>query len=68
MKNFGLYIFHYLGISSTSLFIAKPGLISPVSAYIISLAAGFFIADTLTIIISKIPFFRWAVLGIKKKP
>ena len=35
--------------------------------YIISLIAGFVVAYVLNAVISRIPFFRWAVLGIKKE-
>jgi surface polysaccharide O-acyltransferase-like enzyme len=64
-NSFGLYVFHYLGISSTALFIAKPGLLPPAAVYAVSLAAGFIFGYGLYAVISRIPFFRWAVLGIK---
>ena len=65
--SFGLYVFHYLGISSVALFIAKPKLAPAVVCYLLSLVAGFLFGYGLYAIISRIPFFRWAVLGIKKK-
>ena len=65
--SFGLYVFHYLGISSIALFIAKPKLAPASVCYILSLVAGFLFGYGLYAIISRIPFFRWAVLGIKKK-
>ena len=65
--SFGLYVFHYLGISSVALFIAKPGLMPAPVCYILSLVAGFIFGYGLYAIISRIPFFRWAVLGIKKE-
>ncbi len=65
--SFGLYVFHYLGISSVALFIAKPGLLPAPACYILSLIAGFVFGYGLYAIISRIPFFRWAVLGIRKK-
>ena len=65
--SWGLYIFHYLGISAVGLWIAKPGLLPPVPVYILSLIAGFAAGYILYEIISRIPFFRWAVLGIKKE-
>ncbi len=64
--SFGLYVFHYLGISSVALFIAKPKLAPAAACYILSLVAGFIFGYGLYAIISRIPFFRWAVLGIKK--
>ena len=66
-RSFGLYVFHYLGISSVALFVAKPGLLPPALCYILSLIAGFAFGYGLYALISKIPFFRWAVLGIAKK-
>lgn len=66
-RNFGLYVFHYLGISAVGLYLAKPGLIPAWAAYLLSLIAGFGLAFLLYEIISRLPFFRWAVLGIKKK-
>ena len=64
--SFGLYVFHYLGISTVALIFAKPGLLPASACYILSLAAGFLFGYGLYAIISRIPFFRWAVLGIKK--
>ena len=65
--SFGLYVFHYLGISFVALFIAKPGLLPAPACYILSFLAGFIFGYGLYAIISRIPFFRWAVLGIKKE-
>ncbi|WP_027208049.1 acyltransferase family protein [Butyrivibrio fibrisolvens] len=65
--SFGLYVFHYLGISSVALIIAKPGLLPAPACYILSLVAGFVFGYGLYAIISRIPFIRWAVLGIKKE-
>jgi len=66
-RSFGLYVFHYLGISSVALLIAKPGKAPAPVCYLLSLAAGFIFGYGLYAIISRIPFFRWAVLGIKKE-
>ena len=66
-RSFGLYVFHYLGISSMALIFAKPGLLPAPLCYIISLIAGFAFGYGLYEIISRIPFYRWAVLGIKKE-
>ena len=66
-KSFGLYVFHYLGISSVALFIAKPGLLPAPAAYALSLAAGFVFGYGLYAVISRIPYYRWAVLGIKEE-
>lgn len=63
-RSFGLYVFHYLGVSAIALFLAKPGLIPPSLAYLLSLIAGFAVGYLLNALISRLPFFRWAVLGI----
>lgn len=63
-RSFGLYVFHYLGVSAVALFLAKPGLIPPALAYLLSLIAGFAAGYLLSALISRLPFFRWAVLGI----
>lgn len=68
-NSFGLYVFHYLGVSSVGLFLAKPGYIPAPLAYLLSLIAGFGGAWILNAVISRIPVVRWCVLGIggKKK-
>lgn len=66
-KSFGLYVFHYLGISSIALLLAKPGLLPAPVCYLLSLVCGFLFGFGLYEIILRIPFFRWAVLGIKKE-
>ena len=65
--SFGLYVFHYLGISTVAFLLAKPGLLPAPVCYILSLVAGFVFGYGLYAVISRIPFFRWAVLGISKK-
>ncbi len=64
LRSFGLYLFHYLGISAVGLFVAKPGLLPAPAIYLLSLAAGFGSGYLLGAVISKLPFFRWAVMGI----
>ena len=66
-RSFGLYVFHYLGISSVALFVAKPKLLPAPACYLLSLAAAFVFGYGLYEIISHIPLWRWAVLGIKKQ-
>ena len=65
--SFGLYVFHYLGISAVALFMAKPELLAPLSVYLLSTLAGFAVGYLLPMIIARLPFISWAVLGIKKK-
>ena len=66
-RNFGLYVFHYLGLSIVAIYLAKPGLVPPVLSYILSTVAAFGLAYILNEIISRIPVYRWMVLGIKKE-
>ncbi len=66
-RSFGLYVFHYLGISSVARFIAKPHLLPAPVCYLLSLVAGFAFGYGLYALISRIPYYRWAVLGIKEK-
>ncbi|SCW45622.1 Acyltransferase family protein [Ruminococcaceae bacterium YRB3002] len=66
-RSWGLYVFHYLGISAVAVYIAKPGLVPAWACYLLSTAAGFGLAYLLNLVISRLPFFRWAVLGISKK-
>ena len=66
-RSFGLYVFHYLGISAVALFVAKPKLLPAPACYLLSLIAGFVAGYGLYEIISRIPLWRWAVLGIKKQ-
>ena len=65
--SFGLYVFHYLGISTVALVFAKNELLPAPLCYLLSLVAGFVFGYGLYAIISRIPFFRWAVLGISRK-
>ena len=66
-RSFGLYMFHYLGISTVALIFGKTGILPAVPVYLLSLVAGFVFGYDLYEIISRIPFFRWAVLGISRK-
>lgn len=66
-RSFGLYVFHYLGITMVAFFLVKPGYLPPVAGYILSLIAAFVFGYGLFEIIKRIPGYRWAVLGIRKK-
>ena len=61
--SFGLYVFHYLGISSVALLLGKQRLLPAGWIYLISLIAGFASGYLLDAVISRVPFIRWAVLG-----
>lgn len=64
--SFGLYVFHYLGVSTVALVLAKPGRCPAVVCYLMSLVAGFAFGYGLQAVVSRIPFLRWAVLGISE--
>lgn len=66
-RSFGLYVFHYLGISAVALFLGRPGRLPAAAIYLLSLLAGFCGGYVLNALISRIPFLRWAVLGIGGK-
>ena len=65
-KSWGLYVFHYLPVSVCGLFLPKTDL-PPILIYIITGVSAFVVAFLLYEIISRVPFFRWCVLGIKKE-
>ena len=67
-KSWGLYIFHYLPIAVSAWYLKlyvphMPALI----VYILVAISGFVGAFLLNELVSRIPFLRWCVLGIKKK-
>ena len=66
-RSWGLYLFHYLGISAVALFIAKPGYLPAWACYLLSAVMGFALSYILNFIIPKIPVYRWLVMGISKK-
>ena len=65
-RSYGLYVFHYLGLSAVALYIAKPGLLPAPAVYLLSIVAGYGGGFLLNAIISRIPLYRWTVLGIKE--
>lgn len=66
-RSWGLYVFHYLALSALALFLRRHTAMPAVPCYILTFIAAFAGAFALNEIISRIPFVRWAVLGIKKK-
>ncbi len=61
--SWGLYVFHYLGISAVAVFVGARHVLPAALVYALSLVAAFALAFVLYEIISRIPFLRWAVLG-----
>ncbi len=65
-KSWGLYIFHYLPVSVCGMLLKENSGLPPVCIYLLTGAAGFAGALLLYEILSRIPFLRWCVLGIRK--
>ena len=65
--SYGLYVFHYLPLSASAYLLTKYADLPPILIYLIVLICGFTGGIILWEIMSRIPFIRWAVLGIKKK-
>lgn len=67
-KSWGLYVFHYLPLAMAAFYLTKYASNLPASViYLLVAVSSFTGAFILNEIISRIPFLRWAVLGIKKK-
>ena len=66
-RSFGLYVFHYLGISAMAWYVGRLKILPTPVTYLLTTLAGFVSGYVLYELISRIPFWRWAVLGMKKK-
>lgn len=66
-RSFGLYVFHYLPLSASAYMLTKYTELPSPAIYLIVLLAGFAGGLLINEIISRIPFIRWAVLGIGKE-
>ena len=65
-RSFGIYVLHYLPLIVLAT-ILKRTAISPVWIYLILIVCVPILSIALYELISRIPFIRWAVLGIKKQ-
>ena len=65
-RSFGLYVFHYLALSAAAYYLHEHTALTALPSYAICTLAAFAGGYLLNEIISRIPFLRWAVLGIKK--
>lgn len=65
-KSWGLYVFHYLPMAVASLYLLRfvPNVL-PFAAYLVAAVSGFAGAIILYEIISRIPVWRWFLLGIR---
>ena len=66
-RSFGLYLFHYLGISIIAYHMGMTHRYPALIVYTLTLISAFVTAYVLYFIISHIPFYRWVVLGISQK-
>lgn len=66
-KLWGLYIFHYLGISAVGYLLYIYRSLPIWAIYIVTDLSAFVIGFVLYEIMSRIPIVRWAVLGLKKE-
>ena len=66
-RSYGLYIFHYLPLSASAYLLNKYAELPARYVYLIVLVCGFAGGFALNELMSRIPFVRWATLGIKKK-
>ncbi len=65
-KSFGLYVFHYLTLSSCAYYLTSYTRFPAGVVYLLTAIAAFAGALILQEIISRIPILRWCVLGIKE--
>ncbi|MGM9753980.1 MAG: acyltransferase family protein [Candidatus Cryptobacteroides sp.] len=64
-RSFGIYILHYLPLVVLATFLKKSA-IAPVWIYLILIVSVPLLSIALYELLSRIPFIRWAVFGIKK--
>ena len=67
-KSFGLYIFHYLALSSSAYYLTRYTLLPGIVIYLLVTIAAFAGGLLLYEVISRIPLLRWCVLGVRRKP
>ena len=65
-NSYGLYIVHYLVVASVGYMLKTHTHLPPVAIYVILAVAVFALSPLLHELLKRIPFVRWAVLGIKK--
>ena len=66
-RSWGIYIFHYLCVSSVALVLRRYTGLSELPCYLITVIAGIGGSILLYELISRIPVLRWCLLGIKKE-
>lgn len=66
-KSWGIYVFHYLPIAVSAWYLTQLVNMPAVLVYLLVTVSGFAGSIILYEIISRIPFIRWCVLGIRRK-
>ncbi len=66
-RSYGWYVLHYLPLSASALLLCRFTSLPPLVIYLIVLLCGVFLGLGLAEVLSRIPFIRWAVLGIGKE-
>ncbi|MBR4320168.1 MAG: acyltransferase [Oscillospiraceae bacterium] len=66
-RSFGLYVFHYLGMSVSAYLLDRYTVLPFGVCMLLSFISSFVIGYGLNEIISRIPVLRWFVLGIRKE-
>lgn len=66
-RSFGLYVFHYLPLSACAWLLRRYTGLSAAPCYMLTGIAAFCGALLLYEVVSRIPFLRWCILGIKKE-
>ena len=66
-RSWGIYIFHYLCVSGIALVLRRYTGLSELPCYLITAIIGFGGSILLYEFVSRIPFLRWCVLGVKKE-
>lgn len=66
-SSYGIYIVHYLVVASLGYMLQVYTGLPPVADYLILLVAVFTLSPAIYELLRRVPFLRWAVLGIKKQ-
>lgn len=66
-SSYGIYIVHYLIIAALGYMLKLYTGLPPVADYLILLVAVFTLSPAIYELLRRVPFLRWAVLGIKKQ-
>lgn len=66
-RSFGLYVFHYLPLSATAYALRQYTRMPALPSYVITALAAFGGSLILYEAVSRVPFLRWCVLGLRKE-